>query len=208
MYFSADTDVSTTRVRAAAHLAGAPVRQVEAELALPDAREYYEDVLSDADHIRWCFDSAPSLDDIAIEIAAFTELWGVPPAMVIVDNLMDVAIEDATEWAAMRKVAKVLKYEARETGAAFLVLHHCSEGEGDPSTPPARRAIQGKVSQLPALILTIANTGGDMRIACVKNRHGKADPTANTYVTLRSNLDRMEIEERPTGAWNGGQQWI
>lgn len=204
MYFSADTDLATTRIRAAAALSGAPVRQVEAELALPDAREYYEEVLAEADHIRWCFDSAPSLDDIAVEIASFTELWGVPPALVVVDNLMDVAIEDATEWAAMRKVAKVLKYEARETGAAFLVLHHCSEGEGDPSLPPARRAIQGKVSQLPALILTIANTGPELRVSCVKNRHGKADPSAGTYVTLRSDLDRMDISERPAGAWMGG----
>ncbi len=42
---------------------------------------------------------------------------------------------------------------ARKTEACVLVLHHVSEQSeyGSPSQPPARRAIHGKVSQLPSI---------------------------------------------------------
>ncbi|MEV7908498.1 hypothetical protein, partial [Streptomyces anulatus] len=97
---------------------------------------------------------------------------------------------------AMRNNMRVIKYLARELNSAALVLHHCAEGEALPEGfPPPRRTIQGKVSQLPALILTVANDGAYMRIACVKNRYGQADPSAQTYVTLKADLARMSLSE-------------
>jgi hypothetical protein len=140
--------------------------------------------LRKAGHIRWMFDSSPSMQDIEDEILAFEELSGEPPALIIVDNASDVVIEGAgDEWGTLRELMRSLKFLAREYGTAVLALHHNSDGAyGDPC--PSRASIQGKVSQVPAVILTMASTDGWMALAPVKNRFGPADHTGKTAVLL------------------------
>jgi RecA-family ATPase len=55
-------------------------------------------------------------------------MWGRSPTLIVVDNLMDIAIDGHEEFAGMRAVMKELKYLARDTNAAVLVLHHTQEG--------------------------------------------------------------------------------
>jgi len=208
LFFSADTDEHTTKVRAVACLTGTPTHMVDSNFSLPDAASYYEEVLDELSDVWWCFDSAPTLKDIDLELRAYSELTGlVGPHVIVIDNLMDIASDDVNEWQAMRSNMKVLKYLARELNAAVIVLHHCGEGdETAAGFPPPRRSIQGKLSQLPALILTVANNPvtRKMLVACVKNRYGEADPTANTYVSLDADLSRMAITEPPppTDRWS------
>ena len=100
---------------------------------------------------------------------------------------MDIAIDGHEEFAGMRAVMKELKYLARDTNACVLVLHHTKEGApGFPCQP--RSALQGMVSQIPAMVLTVGQMmqGSDVYlcIAPVKNRYGKADHTGNTYISL------------------------
>ena len=130
----------------------------------------------------WSFESSPTLEDIAEEVKAFEELWGQSPELIIVDNLMDVATDGGEEFASMRAIMKELKYLARATNAAVLVLHHTSEGVvGTPCQP--RSALQGKVAQLPALILTLGLVGTSLACAVVKNRYGKADANGTSVMT-------------------------
>jgi hypothetical protein len=76
---------------------------------------------------------------------------------------------------------KELKYLARATNSAVVVLHHTSEAiTGTPCQP--RSAIQGKVAQLPALICTLGVSGGSMGVAVVKNRYGRAN-AEGTFVS-------------------------
>jgi hypothetical protein len=156
--------------------------------------------LAKGNHIVWSFESSPTLQDIDEEVQAFEELWGCPPVAVFVDNLMDIATDGGEEFASMRAIMKELKYLARATNAAIIILHHTSEAVmGTPCQP--RSALQGKVAQLPALICTLGVVGTSMAVAPVKNRYGRADANANLTCWLSFNPEFMYMEDLPE---NGG----
>jgi hypothetical protein len=146
----------------------------------------------------WSFEPSPTLKDLDEEVSAFETMWGRSPTLIVVDNLMDIAIDGHEEFAGMRAVMKELKYLARDTNAAVLVLHHTQEGaQGYPCQP--RSALQGKVAQIPAMVLTVGQMmhGVDsyLCVAPVKNRYGKADPTGATYLTLSFDPAKMHLED-------------
>lgn len=195
LFFSADTDTATVMMRSAAHLSGHV--QVTVEQNITNKMNYYHKELEKIDHIQWVFDSNPSLDDIEMEIKAYMELYGIAPQLIVIDNLMNVAAETDNEWAGLRQIMMEFHDMARKTQACVLVLHHVSEQSeyGTPNEPPARRAIHGKVSQLPSLILTMgyAPELGYLRIAPVKNRFGPMDSTGKDYATLFVNFAAVQI---------------
>ena len=197
LFFSADTDVTTVMIRAAAHISGHT--QVTVETNLNSNPKYYESYFDKSSHIQWVFDSSPSLDDIELEVKAYQELYGVPPQLIVVDNLMNVAAETDNEWAGLRAIMMELHDLARNTEACVLVLHHVSEASeyGDGMTPPARRAIQGKVSQLPALILTLGYDpmGQVLRVAAVKNRFGPNSADGKRNTPLNTNYAACQISD-------------
>ena len=196
LFFSADTDTATVMIRVASALAGHS--QVTVEKNLDTNPRYYDRHLGDMSHIQWCFDSSPSLDDIELEVKAYVELYGIAPELIVVDNLMNVVAEHDNEWAGLRQIMMELHDMARKTEACVMVLHHVSEqGEyGDTTTPPQRRAIHGKVSQLPSLILTLGYSPSDgvLRVAPVKNRFGPMYANANEHVALFVDYSTCRIE--------------
>ncbi len=125
LFFSADTDIATVMMRAASHLSGHSQLLVEANLN--SNRHYYDKHLSRMENIQFVFDSSPSLDDIEIEVKAYVELFGVPPELIVIDNLMNVAAESDNEWAGLRAIMVELHDMARKTEACVMVLHHVSE---------------------------------------------------------------------------------
>lgn len=197
LFFSADTDTATVMMRAAAHLSGHG--QTIVERKLQEDPSYYNEDLHNISHIQWVFDSNPSLDDIEMEIKAYIELYGISPELIVIDNLMNVAAEQDNEWAGLRQIMMELHDMARKTEACVMVLHHVSEqGEyGDTTTPPQRRAIHGKVSQLPSLILTLgySPSEGTLRVAPVKNRFGPMYANAGEYVSLFVDYAVCRIED-------------
>ena len=61
---------------------------------------------------------------------------------------------------------------------------------------PPRRAIHGKVSQLPAVILTLGyDPQGVLRVAPVKNRFGPHYADASQYATLFTNFAACAISD-------------
>ena len=186
LFFSADTDTATVMMRAASHLSGHEQLLVESNLL--SNRHYYDKYLSDMENIQFVFDSSPSLDDIELEIKAYVELYGVPPELIVVDNLMNVVAESDNEWAGLRAIMVEFHDMARKTEACVLVLHHVSEQTeyGKDNRPPARRAIHGKVSQLPALILTLLFDPVEKKlmVAAVKNRFGPHTADGSDFVSL------------------------
>ena len=84
----------------------------------------------------------------------------------------------------MRDTTKALKRLVRITDASVFVLHHMQETEKEKGVPPARRRLQGKVSQLPEVILSIIRVGDELRISAVKNRFGPGDASGEEYVSL------------------------
>lgn len=195
LFFSADTDSTTVMIRTAAHLSGHVQATVEQNLrANPN---YYAKWLGDTKHISWVFDSSPTLDDLEMEIKAYIELYGVAPELIVIDNLMNVAAETDNEWAGLREIMMNLHDMARKTEACVVVLHHVSEASeyGSVTNPPARRAIHGKVSQLPAVILTLGYdpTQGVLRVAPVKNRFGPHQADGSDWASLFVNFSACKI---------------
>jgi predicted ATP-dependent serine protease len=196
LYISADTNAHTMAMRLLSMIINKP--QSEAEMLLVDDVENSRKIINNSSgHIFWSFESAPTLSDLDQEVEAFEELWGCAPTLIVVDNLMDIANDGGEEFAAMRSTIKELKYLARDTNAAVLLLHHTKESYlGNPCQP--RSALQGMVAQLPALICTVgSNAPGFIAVAPVKNRYGKADPTGDTAFWLQFNPEMMDVSDIP-----------
>ena len=100
---------------------------------------------------------------------------------------------------------------ARNTDACVLVLHHVSESNeyGDGTNPPPRRAIQGKVSQLPSLQITLGYdpVGKLLKVAAVKNRFGPNSADGKDYVTLDTNYAACQITDVNLGQYTQQRQW-
>jgi len=197
LFFSADTDIATVMMRAASHLSGHSQLLVEGNLN--SNRAYYDKHLDNMSNIQFVFDSSPSLDDIELEIKAYVELYGVPPELIVVDNLMNVVAESDNEWAGLRAIMVDFHDMARKTEACVMVLHHVSEQTeyGKTNFPPHRRAIHGKVSQLPALILTLGfdPLDGTLKVAPVKNRFGPHTADGSDFATLFVNYSVCQISD-------------
>lgn len=191
LIFSADTDQFTTALRAAAMSTGFSMRLLEHRVE-KEGRQVIEEMTHGLENLQFVFEPSPTLEDIDQEVKAFTEVWGAPPEVILVDNLLNVISDDgADEFRGFRVVMAELHDLARRTGACVIVLHHLT-GEYDGTTsPPPRKALMGKISQLPELILTLWNLGDRMGIACVKNRTGKADASGNLNVVLGLDAERM-----------------
>ena len=203
LFFSADTDTTTVMMRVAAHTSGHS--QVTVENNLAGDSHYYDHHFQKIDHIKWVFDSSPSIDDLELEIRAYVELYGIAPELIIIDNLMNVAAETNDEWSGLRAIMMELHDMARKTEACVMVLHHVSEQSeyGSPSKPPARRAIHGKVSQLPALILTLGYDPNQatLAVAAVKNRFGPHTADASDYAQLLVNYAACQIGDQDEYGW-------
>ena len=201
LYFSADSDSRTIATRAGAIIMDKQVSQVE-KMMDSEASVLLEDALADgAKHVRFSFDPSPSLEDIEEEIEAWIELHGSAPEAIFIDNLMNVASTSDSEWTALRDAMSAFHYMAREYESAFIVLHHVSENEkmSKPNFPAPRKALMGKVAALPELVLSVAldSAGQAYRVAVVKNRHGKADPTAESFITLIAEPSNMSLYDSP-----------
>lgn len=192
LYLSADTNAHTMAMRLLSMITG--MSQSEAEWFITNKPEEAKHRLALASHIYWSFDSSPSLADIDDEVMAVEELLGDSPALIVIDNLMDISMDGGEEFGNMRSALKELKFLARDTNAAILVLHHTQESyAGNPCQ--ARASLQGKVAQLPALILTVGQQDGLLGVAAVKNRYGKANASGDNPVWLQFNPEYMYIAD-------------
>jgi predicted ATP-dependent serine protease len=186
LYVSADTNAHTMGMRVYSMATG--VSQAQSENILKFEKD--------------SFDSSPTLSDIDESVQAFETVWGCSPTLIVVDNLMDIAMDGMEEFSGMRAAMKELKYLARDTNACVLILHHTKESfDATPCQP--RSAVQGMVNQIPALILTIGQQEvGDRNYLCVsavKNRYGRADSTGRTFTMLSFDPACMQLKDVTTG---------
>lgn len=200
LYFSADTDPITQLMRTAAHITKQNQSDVEATLD-KDPHAYDPLIRECAGHIKWVFDPSPTLDVIELEILAYAEVYGVSPALVVIDNLMNAVAQQGEEWAGIRAIMSSLHEVARLTGSCVVALTHMSEQSEYNSTNPApRRAILGKASQLPSMILSIAMDPGtgQLKVQAVKNRFGAHRADGQDPYVLSVNASKVQIIDPAT----------
>ncbi|WP_406192294.1 helicase RepA family protein [Streptomyces griseus] len=189
LYFSADMSAFTASSRLASMATRDTTEMVEAGMAEGGKyRQAYIDALADS-KITFSFGSPISWRAVDEELEAYVELWDAYPQVIVMDNLMDFegAESDYTEQMAVMQGATEL---ARHTGATVILLHHASdkawEAKSSPWSPPSRDQIKGGLSEKPELSLSVALDPTSMayHVACVKQRMGPCDPTAQRYATM------------------------
>lgn len=197
LFVSADTDDFTTGIRVGSAITGYDQRDVERMMHDPAWREWFAERMdTDLDWLRFSFEPSPTIDDIVDEALAFDAVYGEPPYVLVVDNLLNVENPSPDEYRGWRLILRELHTLARDSGAAIVVLHHVTGEYEDGLRPPPRKAIHGKLSQLPELILTLGRQDDAFGIAAVKNRLGPMDATGNTVTWLEIHPERMVIKER------------
>lgn len=199
LYIVPDSDAQTIAARYLQQSMKWPLKR--AEEALEYNPTWSATRLQGLRHVKWEF-GIPTPQDINEMLQAYEEVWGVSPALTIVDNMLDIDVDQGGEMESLRKAARDLKYLAQEYDTAVLALHHTSEAvQGNPHCQP-RSALWGKVAQLPALVLTLAyipgtpDQPGTMYLCPVKNRHGWSDPSGAQTVNLTADLSTMRIWQR------------
>lgn len=188
LYISADSDAATQISRLAAMITKDQSRGIRSAIAETEAgASYYGEALADS-MVQFAFDSNPDAYDIQDEIDAWVELYDEYPEVIVVDNLRNVFSGADNEHSGYKTVQQKLIDISRETGSCIITMHHMSEAGGRKSTDPApRSAIDGKVSQLPDMILSVAREDDQFRMVAVKNRHNPDHPEAEQphWQTLR-----------------------
>lgn len=196
VYFSADTDAQDAITRLAGMRTSIAVKKIAAMIKSdPDAAEFVYSQIEDS-KIQWVFDSGPTLEDIFREIDAYVELYDEYPCTMVIDNAMNVEGQTEEEQGGLRLVFKELHRFAHDTGITIFIVHHARE-EGDSALPSPRSAMQGKVAQLPEIILSVAVEPEtcQFRMAVVKNRSGESDASGKRYHKFQAKPEFSQFDE-------------
>lgn len=200
LFVSADTDLATMAVRAAAAVLGWTQAAVEPRMHTPEVQA----ALESTEHIRWADDNQPTVADIYAEVQAYTEVYGACPQLVVVDNLIDVQAERGSDkdWSGTRAVVDGLKKLARESEAHVLVLAHATGRYENGDEPIPLGGLEWKPGKNVELVLTMHwGEGRELRLCPVKNRTGKASAKGTLFVPLYADLDYCSIHDPLHGQW-------
>jgi hypothetical protein len=190
LYFSADSDVTTFSIRAGAMAThGLSTGEVEERLLRKDP-EILRSIDEATKHIWVCFDSTPDGHDIQNELDAYAMVTGDYPALIVVDNLMDIQTGGFEERQGQDAVLSFLKQLATRTSAAVVVLCHVVatgwevDGSGkrqqvdyaSGKVPIPLSGLMNKIDKRPRLILTIYEMDENgLGVCVVKNNNGRRD---------------------------------
>lgn len=194
IYWSADVLVRPAASRLVAMDTGK--RLFDVEQALDNRESWVLNKLAEfsASGFQWVFDGSITGSSLELNIDAFRELWGADPDWVVIDNLTDVDTRDGEEFSVLRATMRDVNYLARETNAGMVVLHHTSEEYQENPLAP-RKAIHGKVSVKPTIILGTARSDGGHRkpLGPLKNRYGMEDKRGNTALWIPFNPLTLQL---------------
>ncbi|MFC0547069.1 AAA family ATPase [Kutzneria chonburiensis] len=201
LYLSADSDAFVQLTRSLSILMGWTLEQ-SARAVLRDDLGAAQQVLAGLP-IRFEFSASPTLDQIELTMAAYEEVYGSYPTLVVVDNITNVqaGLGEDEGSAGLDRLMDYLSTMARETRACVLGLHHVTSGFNDADKPVPLSGVKNQVSRVPALIGTMFKPVRDewsedvLCFSKVKDRNGRADPSGHDYVELRFAGDRMLIED-------------
>lgn len=201
LYFSADSDAYIQLSRSLSLLGGLNMQEAS-ELVLSGDMNKIQEYIGNVP-IRFSYNPSPDLDYIQKQLAAYEELYGDYPELVVVDNALDVVMEgaDIDQSQSLDTLMAWLHDAARTTEACFVVLHHVTGPFNDADKPIPLSGVKGQIGRVPELILTLHKEPGDfgssekLKVSTVKNRGQKASPSGEDYAELMFNGFRMKITD-------------
>lgn len=195
LYFSADMTPSQITYKLAAMELERDSDELEAAWQ-EDSRSHDEILGALADQDFMFSFGAITLDKIDSTLDAWVEMFDTWPAVIVIDNLMDMESAES-DYHSQVAAMQYLHEMKTNTGSTVIVLHHASEGgEADPYSPPARRDIKNKITEKPEQVLTVGlnPNKNEFRIAPVKQRMGRSDPTGHNNVAIRAIPSQSRFE--------------
>ena len=142
--------------------------------------------------IKFSFGNPITFDNIWAEIQAWVEIYNEYPPIIAIDNLMDVEGCADEDNAAQRQAMSYFYQLLMNTGSTIVVIHHATDkserGDQLPGLPPSKREVKNGVGEKPQFMWTVAldPESLEFRVACVKQRMGKSDPSAKNFVRLQA----------------------
>lgn len=212
--YSTDSDQDTISSRLLAKATNTPTSVTEEWLR--SEPEKCQRLLQKYDFIRWDFRPDPTMDDVWLGLYAYHETEGRYPEQTVIDIASDVGHDAGDEWASLRDLMRQAKVIARETGTHLWLVHHCADSPSTKKPCPRRSDIHGKISAIPELVITCGMTNtGDLHVACVKNRHAKADADASNHFPMQLNAETSTVSDYVSqphayaGGWGSseGEGW-
>ncbi|MER6912254.1 AAA family ATPase [Streptomyces sp. NPDC000594] len=209
LYFSADSTAATQLSRATAILTGEDARSIKEKLHAGQFEEYSE-TLAGRWWQRFNYSARPTPAEIETHLEAYWEVFNIYPHLVVIDNITNVDAGaggyTAEEFTfSLEGMCDYLNEVARETKAHVMAMHHVVGEYADGLKPIPQSGLKGKISRVPALVVTIHKEidGMGSRIlnfSPVKNREGFEDSSGETYVSYNFNTSNMRLEELAVGA--------
>ncbi|MFF4557182.1 AAA family ATPase [Streptomyces sp. NPDC001422] len=203
MYFSADSNAATQLTRATAIITGDNVREVKRKLMRDDFGDYFAD-LAKRWWVRFNYDARPKPKDLERDLAAYFEVFGMMPHLIVVDNITNVdggSAQDAEGFTfGLEAMCEYLADMARQTKAHVLALHHVTGEHSDGLNPIPLSGVKGKIGRVPSVIITLHKEidGMDGRIihaSAVKNREGFEDSSGQTFSSYDFNQANMRLTD-------------
>lgn len=195
LYISADTDAAVQYKRIASMATGYSSDYVA--LQMEHHAGELDDIVREASrHIVFDFNPYPDGEDIANQVSAYAEVYGVYPDLVIVDNLKNLRLQDAArngEFDELEGNAEFLQMVARQSGAAVVTLHHVIGTHESGDHPIPLSGIRGKVTKTPEAVYTLHRNPGNTLLSPVKNRDGRGDSSGGFCVAIATDLSRMSF---------------
>ncbi|MEU2513762.1 AAA family ATPase [Streptomyces syringium] len=203
LYLSADSTAATQLTRATAILTGDDAKDIKAQLHAGDFKEY-DDALRKRWWQRFNYSARPSPAELELHLMSFEAVFGIYPHLVVVDNITNVdtgGSGTAEEFTfGLEGLCDYLSEMARETRSHVMAMHHVIGDYSDGLKPVPQSGIKGKISRVPALILTVHKEidgmdGRVLHISPVKNREGFEDSSGETYASYEFNTRNIRLTD-------------
>ena len=199
--FLLDIDQLSAAARFGSILTGDKFGQVKADI------DSYREALTRLPDVQVQF-HAQDMDDIRTQVDAYEQRFGLPPDVIVLDNIGNLTSALDGEWALLKALTLELDLLAREMQCAVIAAAHVTDLET--TNPAGRTKILGKISQYPRLILSVGfdPVSGEYKVSAVKNSSGPSDVSASHPVTMYADPSRMYLGESdpnwsPSGALPG-----
>lgn len=201
LYLSADSDAFTQVARAVSIRMGWTFAESCRRVLADDIGEAAESLRGSP--VRFNYLASPSQADIETLVAAYDEVYGDYPDIIIVDNITNVrsaaSEESGNPFEGLEGLTDYLHDMARKTQSCVIGLHHVTGPYNNGDKPIPMDGVKGQITRVPEMVLTVWKSPGDgadvLHVCPVKNRAGKPDTSGQNGADLEFDGARMSIRD-------------